>query len=250
MALVMGLGAGLLGGVLGASLMDGGQAAPGDVSSAADLSDANGLGERVGELARATEALEARLAELELRPQATERAALADSGNPTATSGGAAPYAGSSPEVMSVLASQQFQDQVGVILGDLQDRERLERDQRRDDAEADRLEERLVDLTERLGLYGNQVDSMRTILTDERLARNAAVAKARDLGDWGSMRTAMGEVRETSNAALKSVLSEEQMTKYTDYQSSQGFGSMFGGGRSRGGDRGSGGAGGGDRGGR
>ncbi|MDP6521064.1 MAG: hypothetical protein QF411_14300 [Planctomycetota bacterium] len=245
--LVIGLGAGLLGGIMGASLLGGEQTPALSVESGADL---GALDQRIVDLASAVDGIATRLADLELRPRASDRTALQDGagGEAVAASGGSS--FNSSPEVMSVLASQQFQDQVGAILADIEDREQRERDQRRDDAEADRLEERLVELTERLGLYGNQVNSMRTILSDERLARSEAIAKAREIGDWGSMRTSMREVRDTSNAALAEVLSVDQMAKYTDYQNSQGFGGMFGG---RSGGRGNqdGGSGGsGDRGGR
>jgi uncharacterized membrane protein YgcG len=244
LTLVVGLGAGLVGGVIGASLLNGDtDTHHADASFGEFVTE---MTEMMGGMMKMTIDLESRLGDMELLPVDSERAALGEDGS---AADSAVQFSGSSPEVMSILASSQFQNQVSHLLTDIRDSEERERVQRRDEAEAERLDERLVELTERLGLYGNQVRSMRTILTDERVARNEAVTKAREAGDWGSMRTAMREVREVSNAAITQVLSADQMTMYTEYQTSQSSGWRFGGSSGRSSRGGGGDSGGGDSGG-
>ncbi|MAE45743.1 MAG: hypothetical protein CMJ86_02525 [Planctomycetes bacterium] len=102
-------------------------------------------------------------------------------------------------------------------------REREERDAARAEREEKRMEDRLSEMSEKLGLDNDQLASMRTTLTEARSAQSQLMSDIREMG-WGSdsrdmMRQGMTEIREASATSLQGFLST---TQYETYQSDYG----------------------------
>ncbi|MEM6674947.1 MAG: hypothetical protein AAF726_19010 [Planctomycetota bacterium] len=123
----------------------------------------------------------------------------------------------------------EMQSVVENVIEMREERERLEREQRRADAETERLENRLADLQTELGLDQGQVASMRSILQDERVRQTEMRDKMREARDAGTMnmtemRDMWIEMRDTTNAAVEGVLSPSQYEKYEESQESRRWG--------------------------
>ena len=132
-----------------------------------------------------------------------------------------------------------FRNNVAAALDSIREEEERAREQEREDARVQRLEDRLGQLASDLGLDDFQVGEMRTILNNEALLRNELMAGMRDGGDMGNMRDTMRELRDQTRESLSTVLSEEQLQKYQEQD--RGFGrGGFGGGGFGGGGRGGG----------
>jgi len=181
----------------------------------------------LAELTRRMEDVSMRLASLESRAQSAGAPAPAR----VAADG---VQASELEELRSLLAAmrdpearpEQFEEVVLDVIAAKEQREREARDERRREQEAERMEARIADLTEKLGLDGYQAGEMKRILTDEQTARNEFFQKMRENESWD--RDATG-----------------QYQQYVE-DSSRSFGGFggFGGGRPPGGDDRSGGRGG------
>jgi hypothetical protein len=137
--------------------------------------------------------------------------------------------------------SEQLESLVLNVLEAKEDRERAERDERRREALEARLDERLADLTEKLGLNTYQAGELKRVLTSEQEARDTFFAEMRETGTWDreAMRDGMEEIRTTTRTELQTVLSAGQYEQYVEQDT--GFGSFGGfGGRRGGGDDGGG----------
>lgn len=140
--------------------------------------------------------------------------------------------------------SSAYIDTVRQAIDVIEDEERAERDQRREEMMVERREERLNDLAVELDLAPYQVDGLRNIWTDESALRGEIFDRDSELS-WDERREAMGTLRDETDAKIADLLSAEQFEKY---QESNGGGRDFGG--FGGGGFGGGGFGGGGRGGR
>jgi len=137
---------------------------------------------------------------------------------------------------------------VDQALDTIRAREEEEREAKRKELRAQRIEERLVDLREKLGLSGTQVRDMRTTLLTQEEKREALFETMRDGGgDRRSMFEGMRTIRDETNASLQSFLTPAQFDGYSQTEDGRGWDGgppPDGGGR-----RGGGGFGGGDTGG-
>ena len=233
-------------------------------SERAQVAAANPIGpkksydEALGELRRQNDELLMRIAALESRPDAAPavRAPVGDDGFKDEVRNWMASFEDESGQV-----PEAFVASVGDALDQIREQERLERQQEMADAQAQRLEERLNQLREELGLSQYQVDEMRTVLTEQDLKRAELFAGGWENVDRGAMRETMQTMREETDKALATILTPDQLEGYerSERQNRGGFGG-FGGGRrggggggdrggDRGGNRGGDGGGGGGRGG-
>ena len=150
------------------------------------------------------------------------------------------------------LANPGLYASVEQALVDIRDQEEADRRAEAEAARVERLEERLADAAEKLGLDGYQMDGMRTVVVDSQTLMNALMQQMRDGdGDWGDMRDQMGEIREQAELGLQGILTAEQWEQMEEERLTRGLiPSSRGGGRDFGGFGGGGfGGGGGGRGG-
>ena len=122
--------------------------------------------------------------------------------------------------------------------------EEKEREQQaaREQAIAERIEERLERAAKELTLAPDQINDLRTSMTDYSLKSTEMFTNARESGDFGSVREEVRALRKEAEESLTAIMTP---TQYEQYRESElnllGFGGP---------DRGRGGGGGGDRGGR
>jgi hypothetical protein len=76
------------------------------------------------------------------------------------------------------------------------------------------LDDQMAQLTEALDLDEEQAEAVRVVL-DARMERMQEIRSSAG-GDREAMRAAMMEMREQTNAELAEILTEEQMTTYTE----------------------------------
>ncbi len=178
------------------------------------------LRERVVSLEAQNRDLLDRLVALELRPlpEVSERApAAVDSGIEDAVA----------VELRALLASMR--DSTGQLPPDLRtgvsdalqtirEEEERERERQREKAESERLDERLVELTEKLSLNQYQTGELRTILTDSNRKRGETFQKLRESGDWRNMGEPMRQLRDETNLALSNVLDPTQYDQYQELE--------------------------------
>jgi hypothetical protein len=113
--------------------------------------------------------------------------------------------------------------------------EEAERERRRQEAAAKRLEERVQRYVDELGLNAYQAGELRVAMTLEESKRNALFAEMREGdGDFTQVRERMGEIRDEAQKTITNALTPEQYEKYRE-SSRRDFGR---GGFDRGGDRG------------
>jgi hypothetical protein len=122
---------------------------------------------------------------------------------------------------------------VSSALQTIREEEDRERDEQRRAAEAERFDERIVDLTDRLGLTLVQTDQMRGHMETMSDRRSELMREARDSGDFGSIRQQMRGLRDEANAGLGEILTPAQFDDYREIEREEG--NPFGG---RGGRRG------------
>lgn len=196
---------------------------------------------RMAALERRNDELQLRIATLEERPAPVARA-------PVQGEGEEAPLAVDEETVRQLLASFQpqgevtplFIDRVGRAMDAIQEEEQRKRDEEQRLDREKRLEDRLAEWRQDLGLSQYQVDEMRTTLSTADTKRAELWDSMRDgEGDRGSMRDAMREIHETSDAKLQQILDPDQYQRYQESQQDR-WGGGFGG-FGRGGDRGPGG---------
>ena len=229
--LVLALGAGLM-----VFTLAGRPAAQAETSGQAGAGPGAGLDRLEGELDElrgALEALTARIGKLEL----SEPTALAPSGDQRVAAAAVTPAELAEIRAM-VEAIKDPTSATGVpfetmVLGVIENRElqeQAERDQRRADAAADRIEQRVVELAEELGLSSFQSGELLSILTEEQTERDTFFDEMRSSGtfDRSAIRDGMDELRTKTQAALGQVLSPEQLERYLE-TSQGGFGGGDGG---------------------
>ena len=128
-----------------------------------------------------------------------------------------------------VAATPAMQAAVESVLDMREDRERQEREAKRAEAQAKRMEDRIAKLQTDLGLDQNQTNSMRTILQDEDVRRDdmrTQMREARDSGnmDMGNMRQIWTDMRDVTNQAVQGVLNPTQYDQYQESQSNNRWG--------------------------
>ena len=187
------------------------------------------LKERVG-------ALETHLAEVlstrspvAAAPRAVEaQQQLVDDGTPQTAMVGA-------PDV-----SPEFVTSVGKALDEIRAKEEAEREQKRKELQAQRIEERVTKLQQDLGLTGRQATDMRTALITADDQREALFASMRDdpagpMDGRTDMRESMRKIHDDTRTQIQSFLTPEQFESYkaseeAEFGGRRGFGD-FGGGR-------------------
>ncbi|MFT4537573.1 MAG: hypothetical protein ACI841_003601 [Planctomycetota bacterium] len=208
------------------------------------------LGKQLRELRDSNQALMARLEMLEIAPVATSNERISASQPEVAGRNDAfeqklqqlvasmdSPGAAASPVILGAVTN---------ALQTIREQEERDEQRQRDERTAEEMEKRITDLTEKLGLDKNQSDQMRTLLTSESIARSDLFTKARESGDFGSVRDGMRELRETTQTELGTFLSPTQMEQYESSGRDSGrggFGRGGGGGDTGRTDRGDGGGG-------
>ena len=122
----------------------------------------------------------------------------------------AASRSGTAPEV-----SPAFVASVGKALEAIQAREEAEREARRKELQAQRIEERVAKLQQELGLNHRQASDLRTALIAQDDKREALFAGMRDgLGDPRDLRDSFRVIREETHATLQTVLTPEQFNGF------------------------------------
>ncbi|MED6335645.1 MAG: hypothetical protein VYE81_09610 [Planctomycetota bacterium] len=131
---------------------------------------------------------------------------------------------------------KEWRDSVNLALKDIRAEEDADRDEQRRIRAEDRMEERMVELSQKLGLDTYQSGQMRQILTEESLARDEMRTAIRESGDWASARDQWTGLREKTNESLSRVLTPQQVEAYQADQSTR-WGRFGGGGNTGGGPR-------------
>lgn len=132
----------------------------------------------------------------------------------------------------AAVATPSLESAVANVIEMREEREQQEREQRRADAEAKRLEDRLAKLQTELGLDQTQLDSMRGIFQGQSAKvdeMRQTMREARDSGlDMGSMREMWTGLRDETNQAIQGVLSPSQYEQYEASSSNQRWGGRGG----------------------
>lgn len=123
---------------------------------------------------------------------------------------------------------EAFVASVGEALDRIRDKEEKERQQKMLEDQAARLEERLTQLRDELGLSQYQVDEMRDVLTTQNQRRNELFAGGWQNVDREAMRTGMESIRDDTQKALGAILTPEQLDGYRQSERNS-FGRGFGG---------------------
>jgi hypothetical protein len=165
------------------------------------------LGQRIAELeTRLASALGARAAEAE--PLAPTRTAVP-------VESAAATVAAPGPRPLD----PDFVASVDQALDEIRAREEQQREEKRKELQAQRIEERLTRYQETLGLSNAQVRDMRSVLIaqdDKREALRASMEGGE--GDRRTMFEGMRTIRDETNSALSGFLSAEQLRLYQEQE--------------------------------
>jgi len=149
----------------------------------------------------------------------------------------AAGAAGDSPELAALLAGDvtpDFVARVDQAMATIKAREDAEREVKRKELQAQRIEQRITDLQTKLGLNSRQASDLRTVLIDEDDRREKLFASMRDSQEPRDMREGFRTIRDETYAALERVLTPEQFEGYKQSEERE-----WGRGPGRGGERGS-----------
>lgn len=225
---LVGLVAGVGGAGLSSVLLPGPAEAPAPALSAtAPAVDLSGIEERLDRFA-------SRLDEVEMQVAAapTRRDAAA----PAAPQVDLAELKAELESYMTTLRNPQiampphFEDWVATAQENIRDREREDRDAERAERMEQMMEDRLSDMSAKLGLDQSQLGQMRDAMTGSREASSKLMEDMRAAG-WGPdsrdmMRSGMEEIRNEASSTLQGFLSP---TQYETYQSE--YGNDFGMGR-------------------
>jgi len=155
--------------------------------------------------------LEARLAELQsTRTLAPPSARESSAERPVDD----APDAALRPD-MAFDVTPAFVASVGKALDTIHAREEAEREAKRKELQAQRVEERVAKLQQELGLNNRQATDVRTALITQDDKREALFLGMRDgLGDPRDMRDSFRVIRDETHATLQTVLTPEQFAGY------------------------------------
>lgn len=152
-------------------------------------------------------ALEARLGEL-----ASTRTPLGQGESTTlhASRDGEAPLASE-----TVVADDDFVASVGRALDEIQRREGTEREARRQELQAERIEARVTRLQQELGLNNRQASDLRTALIAADDKREALFTSLRENeGDPRDLRESFRTLRDERDTALRGILTPEQFETF------------------------------------
>jgi len=155
--------------------------------------------------------LEARLAELQ-----STRTPVATAGEerraerPADDAPDAALHSGATLDV-----TPAFVASVGKALDAIKAKEEAEREVKRKELQAQRIEERVARLQQELGLTNRQSSDLRTALIAQDDKREALFTSMRDgVGDPRDLRESFRVIRDETNATLQAVLTPEQFNDY------------------------------------
>lgn len=117
------------------------------------------------------------------------------------------------------------------VLETKEQQEEYDRAERRRQLTEERVQERVLELTEQLGLDSRQANEMHRVLTEEQLGREKLFLDMRDDGvfDRRTMRDGMREIRETTHTELQAILSPGQLEDYESLEERRFFGGPPGG---------------------
>jgi hypothetical protein len=105
-----------------------------------------------------------------------------------------------------------FVDSVGQALEKIKQREDAEREKKRKELQAQRVEERVARLQQELGLNNRQTSDLRTALITQDDKRDALFANMRDgVGDPRDMRDSFRVIRDETYTTLQGILTAEQL---------------------------------------
>lgn len=125
--------------------------------------------------------------------------------------------ASDSPELAALLAGDvtpDFVARVDQAMATIKAREDAEREVKRKELQAQRIEQRIADLQTKLGLNSRQASDLRTVLIDEDDRREKLFASVRDSQEPRDMREGFRTIRDETYAALERVLTPEQFEGY------------------------------------
>lgn len=149
--------------------------------------------------------------------------------------------------LQSLEVTPAFVASVGQALDTIRAKEDAEREQKRKELQAQRIEDRVTKLQQELGLNNRQTSDVRTALITADDKREALFASMRDMAAGGpgeGMREGFRTIREETHTALKATLTPEQFEAYKTSEESEfgrrGFGDFGGGRPPDGGNRGGG----------
>ena len=224
-ALVAGAGAGatsaIVVGSLGADASEPRETATGVTPGPVDATE--GLAEQLAALAEQNRDLRDRIRALESRPvQAPRTPVEVDAGESVATLSSEAG-----------LVEPAFIDQVDLALEIIREREDAERDQRREEAMLNSLDERMEHYRTELGLTDYQADEMKKALVWQ-MDRNAEIwENARENNEFFGARDEMRALRDETDATITSLLTPDQKEQYDEMGGGRwsGFGGFDRGGR-------------------
>jgi DNA repair exonuclease SbcCD ATPase subunit len=94
--------------------------------------------------------------------------------------------------------------------------EQREREQQREERALERIDQRVTQLTETLGLDATQARQMRDVLRDESSRRDAMMQAIRESGEWSDAREQMRSLRDEINETVSSFLTPAQYEKYQE----------------------------------
>lgn len=156
-------------------------------------------------------ALEARLAEL----QSTRTPAMPNANESVATRpADDAPGSALRPDP-AFEVTPAFVASVGKALDTIHAREEAEREAKRKELQAQRVEERVAKLQQELGLSNRQATDVRTALIAQDDKREALFLSMRDgLGDPRDMRDSFRTIRDETHASLQTILTADQFAGY------------------------------------
>jgi len=126
---------------------------------------------------------------------------------------------------------------VANSLESIRAQEEVERQIERDQRDQQRMQARIDNLTERLGLYPDQATAVLDLYTEMDVKRDELRDQMRNgAGDFASLRDTMRGLQDETDAAMQGILTPEQYTTY-DEENLGSFGGRggFGGGGNRGG---------------
>jgi hypothetical protein len=132
----------------------------------------------------------------------------------------------------------EFQVLVENALGEIRAQEERERAQEREQLILERVDKRLEELGEELGLTPYQVDAMRPILIEQDSKRMAITDEIREQSrDWREAREDFTELRDATIERLADVLTPDQLERYEQLENPFGRRGPGGAGRAPGGGR-------------
>jgi len=176
--------------------------------------------------------LEERLAALESRLADIAGARIPQSETRTAVPS-SAERSSDAPDALAHEVTPDFVASVGQALDVIHAREEAEREDRRKEVQAQRIEERVTRLQQELGLSSRQSSDLRTALIHQDDQRERLFTSMREgNGEPQDMRENFRKLRDETNTTLQGFLTADQFTRYREIEESdfgrRGFGDFGG----------------------